>query len=73
MKFVTVRVPEELVARVDRALAREGLEVREFVKNGGYQLEVANRIGGAPGVPRLLAPDGPRMPSPLGMRLRGWA
>lgn len=59
---LNVEIPESLVARVDRALAAEGLEVREYVKAGGYRLEVSNRIGGAPGVPRLLAYDGPPVP-----------
>lgn len=59
---VKVEIPESLVARVDRALRAEGLEVREFVKAGDFRLEVANAIGGVPGVPRLISFDGPRLP-----------
>lgn len=58
----TVDIPAEMMERVQRALAAEGLEVREYVKAGEFRREIANRIGGAPGVPRLLQFDGPAPP-----------
>lgn len=62
MNKVTVEIPHELVARVDRALKAEGLEVRSFSLGGLDYNEVSNRIGGAPGVPRVIAHGGPEIP-----------
>lgn len=59
MKKMLLRIPEELVARVDRALRREGLDVLDSV----FDSDVADAhvvVGQSPAdVPRVLAYDGP--------------
>lgn len=68
MKTLKLMVREDLVARVDAALKREGLEVKETVINAaGIGADVERPVvwldvvPGAPlpDVPRVIAHDGP--------------
>lgn len=62
--MLTLYVPRALVAQVDRALAREGLTVFEALHVQGCAPYLEVRLGTpVPGIPRLLAHDGPDMPT----------
>lgn len=59
--MMTLYVPRNLVALVDRALRREGLEVFTAQSQGCEEYREVRLGAPLPDVPRLLAYDGPRL------------